>query len=458
SAVWSADGRRIVFSQHDSRFWRFASKMSSRIRSIRPDGTGLRTLAASKLNRSRGKGYSGPGLFTDIDISGTDGRMLVTRERNPGGSSDIVEFDPQSGGLKRVVRAGKEGRWSPDGSSVLFLSDRDRSGEQCYEGGCDFQVKLYTANPDGTGQRRVQSGKQAGTIFGADWSPDGSRIAFGSDRNMPGILGLSMEIYSIRPDGSCLTWLTNGAPESGDPNWSPASGPDSDPGSCGATGREVVIDPLPSPRPRIGGKRIAYPRLWPGPVHQGKVLTLPYLEGDNLIYFDCAYFRRSACPFTYTELDSREICAHGLDDLLDNGGYRGMTEHRDALVTKPATDPDENRQVLMLTGRQLIEIQLEDELFRKPTTFAEYLGLIDELRPVGRDDLAGTALERAVFPRSDVRKAARIARAFARSGSVPAVARTHRLKRRAVRAYVRFERDLKKVGPVRTIGCPRPRR
>ena len=62
------------------------------------------------------------------------------------------------------------------------------------------------------------------------WSPDGSRIVFSSDRNLPG--ADAQEVYSVAPDGSCLTWLTNGSPSSAIPAWRPGSGDAFAPASC----------------------------------------------------------------------------------------------------------------------------------------------------------------------------------------------------------------------------------
>ena len=454
SAAWSQDGTRIIFSQTNSRYWLYRAEWLSRIRSIKQDGSGLKTVMTSRLKRSRAKGYVGPGLYGDIDISSGDGRVLVTRERVPGGRADIIAFDGGPGKFKRLVRSAKEARWSPDGTAILFLSDRDRTGRQCYEGGCDFQVKLYTAKSDGSAQRRVQKQPQSGTIFGADWSPDGSRIAFGSDRNIPGMLGMSVEIYSVRPDGSCLTWLTNGSPESWDPNWSPGGGFDSDPGACGATDRDVMVDPLPSAQPLVNNRPTTWPRLWPGPVFKTAVLTFPDAEGDNLAYYDCALFKRSECSKVFAELSSRGICQQGFSDLLEAGRYRGMIEHRGALLTKPFLSSDGNRGVTLITGGQIINILLDDFPFRTPTTLAEYLELVGTLRPVGRDDLIGADLQGAVFDRGDVEKARGITRAFDRIQSVPKVAKRFRTKPRTVRAYLRFQCDSETLGTVKSVRCP----
>ena len=454
SAAWSQSGKRIIFSQDESRMWFHRTKWVSRVRSMKPNGTGLKTILTARSKRTRKKVYKKrSGLFADIDASPVDGRLLVTKDRLKGDGSSLLVVNPESGKARRVIRSAKEGRWSPDGSSILFLSDRDKTGEQCEESSCEFQSKLYTARSDGSGQRRVQSGKQSGTIIGADWSPDGSRIAFGSDRNFPAFLGIGMEIYSIEPGGSCLTWLTNGSPGSWDPNWSPVAGTDSSPGACGAVDREVLVDPLPSPHPTIDGKRTSWPRLWPGPVWQGRLLTWPTTDGEDLTYFDCSSFQLGDCTFEYADLRSRDLCDEGVSYFLEAGGYRGMVLRRGALVTRPVSDRDGNRGVTLVTGGQTITIDVEDAHFRRPTTFSEYLELVDALRPVGHDDLAGADLQEAIFDRSDIKRAAGMKRSFKRTKSIPKVARRFHTKRKVVRAYLRFQKDLDALGPVKATNC-----
>ena len=52
------------------------------------------------------------------------------------------------------------------------------------------------------------------------WSADGTRIAFSSGRNLP-VAAPARELYSIAPDGTCLTWLTNGDADSTSPYFEP---------------------------------------------------------------------------------------------------------------------------------------------------------------------------------------------------------------------------------------------
>jgi len=73
--------------------------------------------------------------------------------------------------------------WSPDGKKIAFISDRDGPVG-------NPQAVLFTMNADGTGQTKVLTTRSAAP----EWSPDGSRIAFRST--------IGGDLKTIRPDGS----------------------------------------------------------------------------------------------------------------------------------------------------------------------------------------------------------------------------------------------------------------
>ena len=54
-----------------------------------------------------------------------------------------------------------------------------------------------------------------------DWSPDGTKIVFGSFRNALGDPAGTADIYVMNNDGSVLTQLTNTSWDDNDPEWSP---------------------------------------------------------------------------------------------------------------------------------------------------------------------------------------------------------------------------------------------
>jgi Tol biopolymer transport system component len=91
--------------------------------------------------------------------------------------------------------------WSPDGSRIAFQSNRDGVGE------------ILAMNADGTGQTNLT---QNPALDGAAaWSPDGTKIAFVSLRDG------NAEIYVMNADGTGQTRLTNDPAWDAGPSWSP---------------------------------------------------------------------------------------------------------------------------------------------------------------------------------------------------------------------------------------------
>ena len=91
--------------------------------------------------------------------------------------------------------------WSPDGSRIAFNSDRDGNTE------------VYAMNADGSGVARLTYNDAVDG--GPAWSPDGRRIAFESTRDG------NWEIYVMNADGSGVTRLTHNDAYDWSPAWSP---------------------------------------------------------------------------------------------------------------------------------------------------------------------------------------------------------------------------------------------
>jgi TolB protein len=91
--------------------------------------------------------------------------------------------------------------YSPDGTKIAFMSDRDGNSE------------IYVMNADGSNVRRITN-NQAGDVT-PTWSPSGTEIAFTSDRSG------TPQIYIVSADGGTPRRITNES-YADRPTWSPA--------------------------------------------------------------------------------------------------------------------------------------------------------------------------------------------------------------------------------------------
>ncbi len=106
---------------------------------------------------------------------------------------------------------------APDGSKIAFVSDRDAAAS----GGQD----VFVMDPDGANQENITSPssalKSAALLAGAEvngepaWSPDSEMIAFSSNRDG------NYEIYRMGADGSSPDNLTSSPGGDHSPAWSP---------------------------------------------------------------------------------------------------------------------------------------------------------------------------------------------------------------------------------------------
>jgi Tol biopolymer transport system component len=132
---------------------------------------------------------SAPVLSTDIIFMYEDGSRQTPLTNNSFDNSEIA--------------------WSPDGSKIVFTSNRI--------GGSGGSYEIYIMNADGSNQERLTTVLQGYPSDGCPaWSRDGTKIAFSSYRSGYG------EIFVMNADGSNQTQLTfDGGPDNRNPVWSP---------------------------------------------------------------------------------------------------------------------------------------------------------------------------------------------------------------------------------------------
>ena len=346
----------------------------------------------------------------------------------------LIRVVSAAGGEPRtLIRDAQSAAWSPDGARLAFASVRDRNGRRYGSDECWYAGELYTASADGSGARRLTAHK--GDDARPTWSADGSRLLFTSDRNLPE--RDSNEVYSIASDGSCLTWLTNGTPSSGEPAWRPGTGTRYDPGSCDPGAGPLLIDTSPLPRVRDG--------LWLGPRFDGLLLSNIQPSGREpyLAYDDCEHFDHARCPQTVLLLT---------EPACETFTFRGITENpyrlrrrRGALLA--FAGGEEN--ATLFSGHTVTSIQLGSR-----NRLADVDRIVRGLRPLGNPSPVRRLAPPRV-PRRLARRLDRTAQTLRRHGTVKQTARALRISRLDVRGRLRLRKALLADGRYRYSACRR---
>ena len=231
--VWSPDWRRVAFIRQRGVYRTHGYRVArySDIYVMNADGSGRRRLTRSPQ-------HDGDPVWSP------DGRRLAF-VRVRGGRSDIYVVDADGGGLRRLAHAiafrpmpgapssgfAANPTWSPDGGRIAFMSNRDGTDD------------IFVVNADGSGLRnltrsqgnrtRIWHGREHKRIFWSSpdeqWSPDGRKIVFRSERERPSASERAAcrprcrrdEIFVINVDGSGLRRLTDNWRSDGAPVWSP---------------------------------------------------------------------------------------------------------------------------------------------------------------------------------------------------------------------------------------------
>lgn len=172
SPAWSPDGRYLAYIRYE------ASSLSL---VVAPERGGSERRIV-RLYRSR-YGMN----CRHLDWSPDGARLVVDDKESSAQAFGLFLVDVATGARTRITRpedgiiGDADPRFSPDGRRVAFVRVADR-----------FRQELWTVDVNGGNLRRLTNANRV--ISGHDWSPDGRRIFFGSNRRR------EFEIWAVNVD------------------------------------------------------------------------------------------------------------------------------------------------------------------------------------------------------------------------------------------------------------------
>ncbi|AWX45750.1 Protein TolB [Flagellimonas maritima] len=201
---WSPDGSKIVFQSN-------RNDNDSEIYIMDMDGTNTKRLTHS------------PGLDETPIWSPNGKSILFASERD--GNYEVYLMDVDGTNVKNLTNhPAHDGHpnFSPDGQKIIFHSNRSMPDSTFIknEFTTDINHELYEMNIDGSDFKRITDYPLWDTY--PDISPDGSKIAFRRlVETQMGIYKTNSEVFVANRDGSNAYNLTNYPDHDGWPAWSP---------------------------------------------------------------------------------------------------------------------------------------------------------------------------------------------------------------------------------------------
>jgi Tol biopolymer transport system component len=136
-------------------------------------------------------------------------RIAFVRRAGITGRADLFVMTAGGGGRRRLTSTPvpeRDPSWAPSGTGIVY-SARTGPGEP---------FRIFVANADGSGREQLTTQSAGSADRSPVWSPDGSRIAFVSNRD-----GGFPELYLMNADGTGVARLTSNSLIDANPSWSP---------------------------------------------------------------------------------------------------------------------------------------------------------------------------------------------------------------------------------------------
>lgn len=389
--------------------------------------------------------------FTDVDVSPDGTRLLVgmegRRESNghPIARTYVVQLE--SGEAKLLQKGASHGAWSPDGTKIVYESIGELINLGCSKGYCSADHRLYVMNADGTGANRLFAKRGSRSEISPDWSPDGSRITFTSDRSS---YRGDFRIEIAKPDGKCLGIFTNGNLNTYSASWGTMFQSESEPIACGDRKLTPRIEIDQTPQREFHGK----PTLWLGPLFKGNSLSVGKLSSG---YYACTRFLSRECGKSIS-VETQDVCGRFPDEYetYDANFFNGAVKRRGAIVQFFGYRGERGvTSAEVLTGGRLVSLSFASRApYGDPLPRRLYLHAVEQLRPVFEEGQDSRKLASARMAKGAIAYNQRILD-FKANHSVAETAKKFTEPRISILHQLRAARRFEQLG-VKPVSCAKP--